>query len=83
MSVTAVHRVILDGAHDSAKRFSNPRAAQPPDQSANPPADVVQLTSAEQVYQLYIQGQRISQIAARLNLPVSVVDSYLNLSKAG
>lgn len=43
-------------------------------------ADTVQLTEAQQVYQLYNQGQRVSQIATSLNLTQKAVDSYLNLS---
>lgn len=53
---------------------------QPVQQAANSSADTVKLTSAEQVYQLYNQGQKVSQIASSLSLSVAAVNSYLNLS---
>jgi DNA-binding NarL/FixJ family response regulator len=45
--------------------------------------DTVQLTEAQQVYQLYNQGQRVSQIASSLSLTESAVNSYLSLSATG
>jgi DNA-binding NarL/FixJ family response regulator len=45
--------------------------------------DTVQLTEAQQVYQLYNQGQRVSQIASSLSLTEAAVNSYLNLSATG
>jgi DNA-binding NarL/FixJ family response regulator len=56
---------------------------QPVQQVANSSADTVRLTSAEQVYQLYTQGQKVSQIASSLSLSVAAVNSYLNLSNGG
>ena len=50
---------------------------------ATTPSDVVQLTEAQQVYQLYNQGQRVSQIASSLNLTEAEVNSYLDLSLTG
>jgi DNA-binding NarL/FixJ family response regulator len=49
----------------------------------NPGVDTVQLTVAQQVYQLYNQGQQVPQIAVSLNLSVAAVNSYLNLSNSG
>jgi DNA-binding CsgD family transcriptional regulator len=46
-------------------------------------ADTVQLTEAQQVYQLYNQGQRVSQIASSLSLSQAAVNGYLNLSTGG
>ena len=46
-------------------------------------SDTVQLTEAQQVYQLYNQGQRVSQIASSLNLTEAEVNSYLDLSLTG
>jgi DNA-binding NarL/FixJ family response regulator len=34
------------------------------------------------VYQLYNQGQQVSQIAASLSLPVETVNNYLGISAA-
>jgi DNA-binding NarL/FixJ family response regulator len=50
---------------------------------ANAGEDTVQLTEAQQVYQLYNQGQRVSQIASSLSLTEAAVNSYLNLSATG
>jgi len=44
--------------------------------------DSVQLSEAQQVYQLYNQGQRVSQIASSLSLSEAAVNGYLNLSSA-
>jgi DNA-binding NarL/FixJ family response regulator len=49
-------------------------------QQKQPQADTVRLSESQQVYQLYNQGQRISQIAANLSLTVSAVNSYLGIS---
>lgn len=46
-------------------------------------SDVVQLTEAQQVYQLHNQGQRVSQIAFSLSLTEAEVNSYLHLSATG
>lgn len=56
---------------------------QPVQQAANGASDTVRLTSAEQVYQLYNQGQKVSEIASSLSLSVATVNSYLNLSSGG
>jgi DNA-binding NarL/FixJ family response regulator len=59
-----------------------PEQPRPQPQQAT---DTVQLTEAQQVYQLYNQGMEISQIASSLSLSLSVaaVDSYLNISTSG
>ena len=51
--------------------------------AATTTSDVVQLTLAQQVYQLYNQGQRVSQIASSLNLTEAEVNSYLALRATG
>ncbi len=53
--------------------------AQPPAQVAG---DTVQLTVAQQVYQLYNQGQQVSQIASSLRLSVEAVNGFLNIGGA-
>jgi outer membrane protease len=50
--------------------------------TTNNSADRVTLTAAERVYQLYNQGQKVSQIAFSLNLPMQAVNSYLGISAA-
>jgi DNA-binding NarL/FixJ family response regulator len=55
-------------------------SAARPQPVANAGADTVQLTEAQQVDQLYTQGQRVSQIASSLSLTEAAVNSYLDLS---
>jgi DNA-binding NarL/FixJ family response regulator len=43
----------------------------------------VRLSESQQVYQLYNQGQRVTQIATSLNLPVSAVNNYLGIASKG
>jgi hypothetical protein len=57
----------------------NSATAQP----TNLPSDTVTLTEAQQVYQLHLQGQKISQIASTLSLPVDLVNSYLENTSSG
>jgi DNA-binding NarL/FixJ family response regulator len=45
-------------------------------------AYTVQLTEAQQVYQLYNQGLPVTQIASSLSLSVAAVNSYLSLSNS-
>jgi DNA-binding CsgD family transcriptional regulator len=82
MGITAIPSLLSDAA--SAGPSSGSPAAQPPPQpTANAAGDTVQLTEAQQVYQLYNQGLQVSQIASTLSLSVAAVNSYLNLSNTG
>jgi DNA-binding NarL/FixJ family response regulator len=76
---------VLPGAPTAAESPSSNTApapqVQPVQPTAQASADTVRLTAAEQVYQLYNQGQKVSQIASSLSLSVAAVNSYLNLSK--
>ena len=58
----------------SASRSSSP---------VNNTGYTLQLSEAQQVYQLYNQGQGIPQIATALNLSVSVIDNYLGITNGG
>jgi DNA-binding NarL/FixJ family response regulator len=58
-------------------------SAARPQPVASAGGDTVQLTEAQQVGQLYNQGQRVSQIASSLNLTEAAVNSYLNLTATG
>jgi DNA-binding NarL/FixJ family response regulator len=40
----------------------------------------VRLSESQQVYQLYNQGQQVSQIATSLSLPVETVNNYLGIT---
>ena len=66
----------------SANSSSNSAAVQQPQPSVNASADTVHLTVAQQVYQLYNQGQTVSQIASGLSLSVEMVNSYLGISSS-
>jgi DNA-binding NarL/FixJ family response regulator len=82
MGITAIPSLLSDAA--SAGPSSGSQAAQsPPQPTANAAGDTVQLTEAQQVYQLYNQGLQVSQIASTLSLSVAAVNSYLNLSNTG
>jgi DNA-binding NarL/FixJ family response regulator len=65
-----------------ANTSSTAPAARTPQPATNP-ADRVTLTESERVYQLYNQGQRVSQIATALSLPESTVNSYLGITSSG
>lgn len=64
----------------AANSFSTSPAARTPQPSANESAYTVRLTEAQQVYQLYTQGQQVSQIATTLSLPTSTVNNYLGIT---
>jgi DNA-binding CsgD family transcriptional regulator len=64
----------------AANASSNAAAAQPAQTVANVATDTVQLTEAQQVYQLFNQGQSVSQISSSLGLSVASVNGYLNIS---
>jgi hypothetical protein len=55
-------------------------AARNPQPTRNNSGDTVTLTESEHVYQLYNQGQQVSQIATSLSLPIEVVNSYLGIT---
>jgi len=64
-----------------ALRLHTPAAA-PAAEAKTPPESppfVVQLTAAEQAYQLTLQGQTVPQIADQLYLTVATVKSYLGI----
>ncbi|MGA9356304.1 MAG: hypothetical protein WBV46_21640 [Terriglobales bacterium] len=56
--------------------YSN-SAAQQAQQTATNSEDTVKLSVAQQVTQLYQNGQQIPQIASSLSLSVDTVNSYL------
>jgi DNA-binding NarL/FixJ family response regulator len=79
MSITAIPNLTaVTSAGESS--VANAQAAQPPQPPANSRTDIVQLTEADRVYQLYNQGQQVPQIANTLSLSEAAVNSYLNIS---
>lgn len=79
MSTAAIHNLFA-ATGPAANAQGSQAAARPPQQPAQAATDTVQLTLAQRVFQLHNQGQRVTQIASTLNLPVAEVNSYLNLS---
>jgi DNA-binding NarL/FixJ family response regulator len=67
-------------AANSPSTSAAQRIEQPTNQQTASSADTVRLTVAQQVYQLYNQGQAVSQIASNLSLTVSAVNGYLGNS---
>lgn len=55
-------------------------AARTPQPTTNKSAYTVELTEAQQVYQLYNKGQQVSQIATALSLSQTVVNNYLGIA---
>ncbi|HZW81643.1 MAG TPA: hypothetical protein VFF50_14305 [Candidatus Deferrimicrobiaceae bacterium] len=55
-------------------------AARNPQPTINNSGDTVKLSESQQVYQLYNQGQAVSQIATALSLPVEIVNNYLGIT---
>jgi DNA-binding NarL/FixJ family response regulator len=76
---------VASSTPSAARSAPNPAPAQPkPAQSSTHGSeDTVRLTAAQQVYQLYNHGQKISQIASALSLSVAEVNNYLNLTNGG
>ncbi len=62
---------------------SQPPVQQQAPQPTNTSTDTVTLTEAQQVYNLYNQGQTVPQISSSLSLPVSTVNNYLGISQSG
>ena len=82
MGITAVPSVAAAPALSDGRPALNPPPPQQQQPPANQPTDTIQLTEAQQVYQLYNQGQQVPQIAGSLNLTVAAVNSYLGLSNS-
>lgn len=61
---------------------NSPSAAQTaaPAQPVTSSSDTVTLTEAQRVFQLYTQGQTVTEIASSLSLTVDLVNSYLGIS---
>jgi DNA-binding NarL/FixJ family response regulator len=80
----SVSSALSTAAVAAANSSSNPAPARnaqsQPLPSANNPGYTVELSEAQQVYQLYNQGQQIPQIAETLNLTVSAVNNYLGIT---
>jgi DNA-binding NarL/FixJ family response regulator len=67
----------------AAQQQVQPQVQQPAQQPASASSDTVTLTEAQQVYNLYNQGQTVTQISSSLALPVSTVNNYLGITQSG
>ena len=65
-----------ESASSSAPATINPVVKTP----NNTAEDTVELTAAQQVYNLYNAGQTVSQISFTMHLSVGVVNGYLGIS---
>jgi DNA-binding NarL/FixJ family response regulator len=79
LSISSALSTASVAAANSSSTSAAPQRIQQP---TNNSAYTVQLTEAQQVYQLYNQGQQIPQIAGSLNLTVSAVNSYLGITSS-
>lgn len=82
MAINAINSLFstTPDANTTAARQPQPEANT--QVAANTPTDTVQLTEAQRVYQLYNQGQPVSQIASVLSLSETQVNNYLNISNS-
>ena len=80
MGITAIPSVVAAPPSTDGRPALKPPTTQQSQPTASPRTDTVRLSEAQQVYQLYNQGQQIRQIAESLNLTVSAVNRYLNLT---
>jgi DNA-binding NarL/FixJ family response regulator len=83
MSSISISNALTNAPLTSASAATNSAAqtAQPARATVQP-AVTVRLSQSQQVYQLYNQGQGVSQIAANLSLSVTAVNSYLGIANS-
>jgi DNA-binding NarL/FixJ family response regulator len=82
---SALSTASVAAANFSSNAARTPQPQRQPEQqpTVNNTGYTLQLSEAQQVYQLYNQGQGIPQIATALNLSVSVIDNYLGITNGG
>jgi DNA-binding NarL/FixJ family response regulator len=71
----------VTAANSGAAATPAPQKVQQPVRTAT--ADAVTLTAAQQVFQLYNQGNTVTQIATSLSLSVDLVNNYLGINASG
>ena len=75
---SALSTVAANTSPNTTETTQNPGPQQPVSSAGY----TVQLSEAQQVYQLYNQGQQVTQIAATLNLSVAAVNNYLGITNS-
>jgi DNA-binding NarL/FixJ family response regulator len=86
MGISISSALSLAAANSPSTSPAPPKVQQPPVQQTQvqqTPVDTVTLTEAQQVYQLYNQGQTVSQIATSLSLSTTLVNDYLGITSSG
>jgi DNA-binding NarL/FixJ family response regulator len=76
ISISSIPTTVESGPKSAAASVPGPKALPP----VTHEKDVVELAESQQVYQLYNQGEKISDIATSLRLSVEAVNSYLGIS---
>jgi DNA-binding NarL/FixJ family response regulator len=80
---SALSTAAATAANSTQNETQGTQGRQPqPQQTTNNAGYTVQLSEAQQVYQLYNQGQQVPQIAAALNLSVPAVNNYLGITSS-
>ncbi len=79
---TPISSVFSNAGSAASNVRANPAPAQKPQPAPKAATDTVQLTEAQQVYQLYNQGLQVSQIATNLSLSVAAVTTYLSVTSS-
>jgi DNA-binding NarL/FixJ family response regulator len=86
MSLTitsALSAASLAAANSPSTAATEQPAQQQVQQPVSNSGDTVTLTEAQQVFNLYNQGQTVPQIASSLSLSVSMVNNYLGITQGG
>ena len=67
-------------SYDAPAVFSSAAAAPPARPGTENAPYVIKLTTAEQAFQLSLQGQTVPQIADTLSVTIAAVNSYLGIT---
>jgi DNA-binding NarL/FixJ family response regulator len=78
ISVPNALLTVVNTSSDASQTAQNSQLQESPSSAGY----TVQLSEAQQVYQLYNQGQQVPQIAATLNLSVAAVNTYLGITNS-
>jgi DNA-binding NarL/FixJ family response regulator len=82
ITISSALSAVSSAAANSPTTAAAPQQVQqqPVQQPTPSSADTVTFTEAQQVYNLYNQGQTVPQIATSLSLSVSLVNDYLGIT---
>jgi DNA-binding NarL/FixJ family response regulator len=83
IAISSALSTVQVSAVNSPSASAPQQVQQQVQQPTNTSPDTVTLTEAQQVYNLYNQGQTVTQISTSLSLPVSTVNNYLGITQSG